>query len=264
VPRANDEVARLGRTFNSLLDRLQAVIEHERRMLDDASHELRTPLSILKAELDLALARPRTPAELEAALLSASEEADRLAALAEDLLVLSKAQGGELRIHRVRTPLRDLLDRACAGHQARAGDHGVQIDCHAPAADVMVDPMRMRQALDNVLDNAIRHSGAANHAGTGRAIRVRAEVAGSQLRITVANDGPGFAPDILPQAFEPFVRAERGGSAPRGAGLGLTIVRAIAAAHGGTAIAANVPGGARLTMVLALDPDAGSRPAAAS
>jgi signal transduction histidine kinase len=119
----------------------------------------------------------------------------------------------------------------------------------------MVDPMRVRQAVDNLLDNAIRHS------RPGAQIRVDATVSGDIATITVENSGSGFPDDILPQAFEPFVRGERqhdrrgadGAHAARGAGLGLTIVRAVAEAHGGTAIAQNVPGGARVTMTMALD-----------
>jgi two-component system, OmpR family, sensor kinase len=246
VPPANDEVARLGRTLNSLLDRLQGALGRERRLLDDASHELRTPLSILKAELDLALSRERSPAELEATLRSASEETDRLAGLAEDLLTLSRTHDGGLRIHRVSTSLLELLDRACSGRQARAAEHGVRIECQAPALSVMADPMRLRQALDNLLDNAVRHS----HAGG--LIAVEADVSGDLATITVRNSGPGFAEDILPRAFDAFVRGERDTSAQHGAGLGLTIVRAVAQAHGGTATAQNVPGGAMVTMTLTL------------
>jgi two-component system sensor histidine kinase KdpD len=108
--------------------------------------------------------------------------------------------------------------------------------------------MRLRQALDNLLDNAIGHGPPA-----GGQIRVEAAVSGAVVTIVVANSGPGFADDLLPdRAFEAFVRGA--GAAHSGAGLGLAIVRAVARAHGGTATAQNVPGGARLTMILALGP----------
>jgi two-component system OmpR family sensor kinase len=249
VPGANDEVARLGRTLNSLLDRLQGAIDREQRLLDDASHELRTPLSILKAELDLALSQARQPEELAAALLSASEETDRLARLAEDLLVLSRARAAGLRIYRMSTCLRELLDRACVGHEARASDRGARIECVAPAVEVLVDPMRLRQALDNLLDNAIRHG-----PQVGGLIRVEAAVSGEVATVVMENSGAGFANDLLPRAFEAFVRGDGDVTSQPGAGLGLAIVRAVAQAHGGTVTATNVPGGARLTMTLALDP----------
>jgi signal transduction histidine kinase len=248
VPAANDEVARLGRTLKSLLGRLQDAADREQRLLDDASHELRTPLSILKAELDLTLSRTREPAELEAALRSASEETDRLARLAEDLLVLSRARAGGLGIHRMSTPVRDLLGRACSGHQTRARERGARIEWLAPAVEIPVDPMRLRQALDNLLDNAIRHGLQA-----GGLIRVEAAVSGEVATVVTENSGPGFARDMLPRAFEPFVREGHDGTPEHGAGLGLAIVQAIAQAHGGTATAENVPGGARVTMTLALD-----------
>ena len=187
VPGANDEVARLGRTLNSLLDRQQDAVDREQRLLDDASHELRTPLSILKAELDLTLSRARPPEELEAALQSASEETDRLARLAEDLLVLSRARAAGLQIHRMTTCLPELFDRACAGHRARASAHGTRIECRAPAVEIPVDPMRLRQALDNLLDNAIRHGPEA-----GGLIRVEAAVSGEVATVTMENSGPGF------------------------------------------------------------------------
>src|SRR5260221_1324285 len=250
VPAGNDEVARLGQTLNSLLARLQGAVDREQRLRDDASHELRTPLSILKAELDLTLSRARPPEEVEAALQSASEETDRLARLAEDLLVLSRARAAGLRIHRMTTCLPELVDRACASHRARASEHGVRIECRAPAVETQVDPMRLRQALDNLLDNAIRHGPEA-----GGLIRLEATVSGEVATVTMENAGPGFDDELLPRAFEPFVRG--GGDVERhpGAGLGLAIVRAVAQAHGGTATAENVPGGARLTMTLALDLD---------
>jgi signal transduction histidine kinase len=243
---ADDEISKLGKTLNSLLDRLEGALDFERRLLDNASHELRTPLGILKAELDLALSRARTPAELEAALRSASEETDRLACLAQDLLVLSRAGDGGIRMHRTSTSLGDLIQEACAGHRARADQHGSRIECRAEVIDVMVDPMRLRQAMDNLLDNAIRHSD-----GDGP-ILVDAAVSGGVATIAVRDFGSGFPADVLPRAFEPFVRGVRDTGWQDGAGLGLAIVRAIAQAHGGTATAENVPGGARVTMTLAL------------
>jgi signal transduction histidine kinase len=114
--------------------------------------------------------------------------------------------------------------------------------------------MRVRQAVDNLLDNAIRQS------RPGTPIRVDATVSGDVATVTVENHGPGFPEDILPRAFEPFVRGEPphgdpptdGAPGAQGAGLGLTIVRAVAEAHGGTAVAQNVPGGARVTMTMPL------------
>ena len=127
VPDTRDEIARLGARLNSMLDRLHVAFDRERQFVDDASHELHTPLTILKAELDLALSRPRTSRELESALRSASEETDRLAALAEDLLLYSRAEGGRIPVHRTNVELDDLLHRAVSGHARRAEAAGVSI-----------------------------------------------------------------------------------------------------------------------------------------
>jgi signal transduction histidine kinase len=265
VPGTHDEVARLGETFNSLLDRLQAALDHERRLLDDASHELRTPLSALKAELDLALSRQRSALELHKALLSASEETNRLSRLAQDLLVLSRSRDDGLAIHRVSTALSALLERACARHRPRAAQAGYRIDCEAPDTRVAVDPMRLTQAVDNLLDNAIRYA-----AGDG-VISVRADVTDHAFTVTVTNPGPGFQAQIIDRAFDPFVSgsqvsvagcepdpsADPGTGRPAatanqpGAGLGLAIVQAVAHAHGGFAAASNIPGGASVALTLA-------------
>ncbi len=235
VPATRDEVARLGETLNSLLDRLQAALDRERRLLDDASHELRTPLSALKAELDLALSRERPAAELEQALRSASEETNRLARLAQDLLVLSRSRADGLAIHRVSAALGDLLDRACTRQQSRAAEADCLIECQAPDETILADPMRLTQAI--------------RYSDTGGIIAVRAEVTETTVTIAITNPGPGFPAQILDRAFEPFVSGGQS-DGHSGAGLGLAIVQAVARAHGGRAKAANVPGGAHVAMTL--------------
>jgi two-component system OmpR family sensor kinase len=245
VPPTGDELARLGTTLNAMLDRLQASFERERRFVDDASHELRTPLSVLKMELDLALARTRTPEELQAALTSASQETDRLVRLAEDLLVLARTDRGRLPLHREEVDVSDVLSRTCAAYEVRARASKVRIDLDAPPKKASVDPARLRQALENLLENALRHT------PPGGVVRVRAGVEGGVVTLAVEDSGPGFAPDILGRAFEPFARSEAEEDGGSTAGLGLAIVRAIADAHGGEVRAENRPqGGARLTLSL--------------
>jgi two-component system, OmpR family, sensor kinase len=246
VPSTGDELARLGTTLNTMLDRLQASFERERRFVDDASHELRTPLSVLKMELDLSMARNRTPEELKAALASASEETDRLVRLAEDLLVLARSERGRLPLHREELDLSELLSRTCAAYEARARANGVRIDLTATSEKANVDPARVRQALENLLDNALRHT------PSGGVVEVRAGREGRVVSVVVKDSGPGFAADMLHRAFEPFARSEAD-EAGNGstAGLGLAIVRSIAEAHGGAVVAENPPeGGARLTVSL--------------
>ncbi len=252
VPETGDEIERLGATLNSMLDRLQQAFNRERRFVDDASHELRSPLTILKAELDLALARPRTPPELEDALRSASVEADRLAALAEDLLLYSRSDGGRVPVHRAEVRLDEVLREAVSAHAIRAEEAGVCLEVDAPEETIWVDAARVRQAVDNLLGNAISHT------PRGGRVSVRAVREGSNVRLVFDDTGGGFPPEFIDRAFEPFARAdaERAG-APVGAGLGLAIVRVVAEAHGGSATAENLPnGGARVTLVLQAVPSA--------
>ena len=244
MPPVDDEIGRLGATLNAMLARLersraaeQEAVAKERRFVADASHELRTPLTILKSEIDVALGAERAPGELLAALASAGEEADRLIRLAEDLLVLARADEGELRLVPETVALRELLD----GAAARNGGRG-EIVVDAPAGlTVVADRQRLLQALSNMLDNALRH-------GDGR-IELSAEDGGGQVRIGVRDHGSGFPPGFAARAFERFARPDAARSGG-GAGLGLAIVEAIARAHGGSATAGGADPGARVTIVL--------------
>ena len=253
VPATRDELAALGLSLNSMLDRLQAALERERRLVDDASHELRTPLANLKAELDLALRRARTQPELEAALRSAADESDRLSRLAADLLVLARAERGRLPVQTENVDVAALAGEAIAAFAGRATAEGVSLTCDvAGGTRARVDEARLRQALDNLLDNAIRN------APPGGSVAIVGETGAGELRLGVADTGPGFRDDFLEAAFEPFSRADAGRSRnDGGAGLGLAIVRAIAESHGGSVVARNLPEGGAL-VELRLPAGAGS------
>lgn len=246
LPPAEDEIRRLGATMNAMLDRIQGSVERERRFVDDASHELRTPLSILKAELDLALARPRSPEELTAAVQSAAAETDHLVRLAEDLLVLARAHDGRLPIRGQTTDLRELLETIAERHRPAAAHGRVELFVDAPPGDVCVDVARVRQAMDDLLDNALRHVPA------GGSVRVTGVVDDGAIHLVIDDSGTGFTADMLSRAFEPFVRGAGAGDGDQGrSGLGLAIVRVIAEAHGGSVRAENVPtGGARVSMIV--------------
>jgi len=245
VPNTDDELARLAETLNAMLDRLEEAIERERRFVDDASHELRTPLSNLKAGLELALRRSRTADELEAEVRSAAEETDRLSRLAEDLLVLARADRGRLPIRRESVDVTSLVGDTVESFAARAAERRVGIDMRVPEelrADV--DELRVRQALGNLLDNGLRAAPSGGH------VSVAAERNNGSLRLEVRDSGPGFPPEFLPVAFEAFTRPDAGRSRPvGGAGLGLAIVAAVAQAHGGSVSAENLPGGGAVVVV---------------
>jgi two-component system, OmpR family, sensor kinase len=245
VPPADDEIARLARTLNDMLARLEAGIERERRFVAEASHELRTPLSLLKAELELALRRPRTADELRAALSSATEETDRLVLLADDLLVLARSDEGELGLASEPVRVRELLEAVQRRFGARADEAGRELQVDAQAGlEVAGDRLRLEQALGNLVDNALRYG-----AGT---IRLEGAVGNDSVVLRVSDAGDGFPPEFLPRAFDRFSRADE--SRVRGsAGLGLALVEAVARAHGGRATAANSPGGGAV-VTLALPP----------
>jgi signal transduction histidine kinase len=248
VPDPDDEIRRLGDTLNAMLERLDEAMRSERQFLDNASHELRTPLTALKAELDLARARPRSPAELSAALESASEETDRLARMADELLLLSRAHGGRLPVQPEDTSLREVLVASANLFRTRAATAGVSIDVSVADTTVHVDGSRVRQALDNLLDNALRFS--------RHKIELRGAIKNGAVHITVDDDGPGFARGFEHRAFVAFQRIggdanERRDGGTEGAGLGLAIVKMVADSHGGGVTAENPPdGGARVTLTL--------------
>lgn len=244
VPDTRDEVERLGSTLNELLGRLEDAFERERRFVDDASHELRTPLASLRTELELALRRSRTPVELEAALRSAAEESERLGRLAEDLLVLARLDRLPMRPEPL--DLDGLVSEAVAAFAARAESAGVRVVREVPdGCTIEADGDRLRQALGNLLDNALRYG-----AGGGE-VRISASVGERDVELTVEDRGEGFPEGFLAHAFEPFARPDTGRGRPGGgAGLGLAIVRAVAEAHGGSAVAESSPDGAVVRLVL--------------
>ena len=236
LPPADDEIGRLGQTLNAMLGRLETALERERRFVSDASHELRTPLASLRTELELAHRRERTREELEAALRSAAEETERLSQLAEDLLVLARAQGGELPVRRERIRVEKLLTDVRERFAHRAAEAGRPLETEADGVlELSADRLRTEQALGNLVENALRH-------GRGRIVLVARRQDG-HVELHVRDEGPGFSLDIIDHAFEPFRRADPARSGP-GAGLGLAIVDVIARAHGGRARAANRDGGA--------------------
>ena len=245
VTPARDELRRLGETLNEMLGRLETALVRERRFVADASHELRTPLSLLRTELELALRHPRTPAQLESALRSAAEETDRLSQLAEDLLVLARADQGRLPLRRERLPAAELLAGVGERQLRRAQRAGRALEVEANGVlELQVDRLRAEQALGNLVENALRY-------GTGRIVLSAARRDG-RVELHVRNEGPGFPEPFLGRAFERFSRAEPGRSGS-GAGLGLAIVDVIARAHGGSAHVSNTRSGADVWLSLPIE-----------
>jgi two-component system OmpR family sensor kinase len=250
VPRTRDEVSRLAVTMNELLGRLHGALAREREFVADAGHELRTPLTVLKGELELAGRPGRSPQQLADTVAIATAETERLIRLSEDLLLLAQADGPPfLRFAPVDVVA--LVKDATDAYRNYAANRGVTI-CALPgiATVVLGDATRLRQALDNLLSNAVRLS----PFGGQVTVSVSREKQGlrSVARIAVGDQGPGFPEAFLPAAFERFRRGDLARthevSSPdpvnaSGTGLGLAIVRAIVLAHGGVVAASNQPSG---------------------
>jgi two-component system, OmpR family, sensor kinase len=243
VPEAKDELHRLGETLNAMLRRVEDAVWRERAFVSDAGHELRTPLSILKLQLDLTLESRGSREELESGLRSAAEEVDRLAKLSEDLLVIARADQGRLPLEKRRVDLRGLLGTVAdrfAGPVQGTGRVVTVEDTNGLA--IHADHERLEQALTNLVSNALRY-------GEGPVV-LRAREWDGNVELHVLDEGEGFTPDFLPRAFDRFSRADPA-RARGGAGLGLSIVRVIAEAHGGRAYAANrEEGGADVWVTL--------------
>ena len=237
VPSTRDEVERLGSTLNEMLGRLEAGLQRERDFVADAGHELRTPLALLRTELELALRQGQSKEELREALRVSVEEVDRLAQLADDLLLIARYDRGRLPLRVESVDARSLLDSVVTRFQWRADEATRPLASEAPSGlTVRGDRLRLEQALGNLVDNALRH-------GRGR-VTLRAAGANGSVELAVEDQGDGFADGFAERAFERFSRAQHDAG---GAGLGLAIVRVIAEAHGGSA---DVSGGSRVRLML--------------
>ena len=236
LPPADDEIARLGMTLNTMLGRLESALARERQFVSDASHELRSPLAALRTELEIALRRKRTPEEMEAAMRSAEEETERLCRLAEDLLVLARADDGSLPVRQEQLPATELLTAVRERYVRQAADVGRPLQIQADdRLELYVDRLRLEQALGNLVENALLH-------GRGRILLIARRRDG-RVELHVRDEGAGFPPEFIERAFGRFSRSDSARQGP-GVGLGLAIVDLIARAHGGSAHAANHNGGA--------------------
>jgi two-component system sensor histidine kinase BaeS len=245
-----DELGRLARAFNRMADRRQQLEEARQRMVSDVSHELRTPLANVRGWVEAAQDGVVAPdAEL---LASLHEESLHLQRLVDDLHDLSLGDAGELRLDVGPIELPAFLDQVATAFRPPAREAGLTLSVECPPdAQVAADPVRLRQAVGNLVANAIRHTGPGGH------IVLR----GAPEEIVVADDGEGIPPEELPHVFDRFRRVDPSRSRTTGgSGLGLAIVRQIAEAHGGTASLRSRPGAG--TEVCLRLPAAVSAPAA--
>ncbi|MEU9156700.1 HAMP domain-containing sensor histidine kinase [Streptomyces sp. NPDC048417] len=243
--RTRDETGLLAEAFNDLTERRERLEEQRKAMVSDIAHELRSPLTNIRGWLEVT--RDGVVDPDPALLASLHEEALLLQRIIDDLQDLAAADAGTLRMHREPVRAADLFDQVAAAHRVAADAAGVTLLTDVDGtAWLHADPVRMRQALGNLVSNAIRHTPAD---GT---VTLAARRDGDEVVLTVADTGKGIAPDDLPHVFERFWRAEKSRSRRTGgSGLGLPIVRHLVAAHDGTVEAASEPGkGAEFTLRL--------------
>lgn len=228
VPRTRDEVARLGEALNTMLGRIQAGVEQQRRLVADASHELRAPLAAMRAEIDVSLRTDDHSPEGRAALVSLREEVDRMTGTVRDLLTLAAVdEGSPIETGDIR--LGEVVAGAIRGVSPTAVARGVSLIHEQEPVPVRGDAVRLDHAIRNVLVNAVAFS------PTGGVVNVRTFIHDGCARVRVEDDGPGVPEEYRARVFERFVRVDPSRTrATGGSGLGLAITRDLVAAHGGS------------------------------
>jgi two-component system sensor histidine kinase BaeS len=243
--RGSDEIAQLTAAFNELSETRQRLEAQRKATTSDIAHELRTPLSNIRGWLEASQDGLRDPdPALVASLL---EEALQLQHIVDDLQDLSLADAGKLELHPETVSLPELFSQLRVRLGDRATASLVTLTATAPdGLTVTADPVRLRQAIDNLVTNALRHT------PTGGTVTVSARRDGDHIVIEVTDTGIGISADDLPHVFERFWRADKSrGRQSGGSGLGLAIVRRLTLAHGGTVEAASEPGvGSTFTLRL--------------
>jgi signal transduction histidine kinase len=235
----DDELGHLSRVFNNLLARLEQSFEQLRRFTADASHELRTPLTAIRSVGEVALQKNGTREEYRDTIGSMLEEVNRLTALVESLLTISRADAGRIQLHPTIFPAMDLAREAAGLFEVLVEEKGQRILVEGDeGVDVRGDRVFLRQALVNIIHNAVKHS----PVGGAISVGVRSEAAGSVL-IEVVDSGPGIAPEHSDKIFDRFYRADESRSREAGgAGLGLSIAQWSVREHGGNIQLFTAPG----------------------
>jgi len=242
-PASRDELWRLARAVNALLQALGETIEAERRFTADAAHELRVPLTVLQGRLEQALERTRDAGSREA-LAKAAAASDDLLALTETLLLLARTEAGQ-GLEWQRVALDEVAFDAAEMLRPLFGEKGLSLELELPDDPLWVlgDRVSLGLLVRNLLDNALKFT-------PGGGVRLVVGRDREWVRLVVSDTGPGFPDEALPQVFERFYQADVA-YRRTGSGLGLTLARSVARWHGGELRAANrAEGGAKMTLCL--------------
>ncbi len=243
VGHQQDEVARLARTFNNMLDRISASVNQLRTLTDSVAHDLKSPITSVRGSLEIALSLDDREQSSEL-VARAIDHLDRLSEAITTSLDVAEGEGGALRLHRETVDLSNLLQRVADLYAPAFSDRQQRLNIFAAGpACIAADLSLCTRLLSNLMENELRY------AGPGASISIEATALGGNASITVNDDGPGFADDMLPRVFQRFAK----GRTSEGHGLGLAFVSAVAVAHGGRAVARNRPtGGAQIIVELPL------------
>jgi heavy metal sensor kinase len=247
VPQTGDELQRMARTWNEVLERLDSAVARIRQFTADASHELRTPLALIRTTAELALRREREPEEYRRSLRAIESEAERMTALTESLLIMARADSNGFNMALSPTDINQLISRVVDQSQALATEKGILLkaECHGRPALANADAPGIQRLLLILIDNAVKHTPG------GGLVTVSAQRSDRSVVLSVSDTGEGIAADALPHIFERFYRGDPARAGGSGFGLGLSIAQAIAQAHGARIAVQSSPGaGARFTIEL--------------
>ena len=242
----DDELGRLAATFDGMLARIEQAFARQRQFTGDAAHELRTPLGLMRSQIDLALARPRSAHAYREALEGLDADLGRMSQLVETLLTLARADAGQLLPDRAVFDLGDTIATVLDDVRSRAAPAGVELVNQASPTPLEADESLLIQVLLNLVDNALAHT------PPGGTISAGCRAEGDAVRLWVTDTGSGIATGHRERVFDRFYRVDPGRARQQGGtGLGLAIVRAIAEIHGGTAALVPQDGpGTRIELVL--------------
>lgn len=234
--QGRDDISQLAETFNAMLDRIQAAYDTQRRFVDDAGHELRTPITVIRGHLET-MDPTEDPAARAETLRLVDSELDRMSRIVTDLLTMAKSERPDFVRPRTVDAAELLLDIESQAQQL--GDRRWEL-VEIAEGEATLDPQRVTQAVLQLASNAVTHTGPGDTIRLGSRWVREGDV--PRLVVSVSDTGPGVAPEDAERIFRRFDRGTSGTSASGGAGLGLAIVSAIAAAHGGTVILDSIPG----------------------